>query len=188
MSSNPFETPQTELPRSAFGRGPGGLSTPGQWREGDILHHPRGAEFADRCVKCNAPAHGYRLRRKLYWHSPWYYLFLIQIWIYVVVALIVRKTMAVEIGLCAQHRSQRRNAMIAGSAITLASMGGCIGLAGEGAASGGFILAVMLGVLAGLVTLILGERVLVAVRIDKEEARIKGVCDAYLNELPSGPD
>ena len=45
----------------------------GVWRDGKIIVMSHDASFPDRCVKCNQPAAGYRLKRKLTWHpSGWY--------------------------------------------------------------------------------------------------------------------
>src|SRR5436309_2493776 len=71
------------------------------WRSGPLLVMSQGARLPDRCVKCNAPANGQRLTRKLYWHSPYLYLLiLLNLLIYALVAIFVRKKARVEIGLC----------------------------------------------------------------------------------------
>jgi hypothetical protein len=79
-----------------------------------VVRRPE-AELPDRCVRCNEPAQGYRLRRKLYWHHPGLYaLLVISPLIYVIVALIVRKTTTVSAGLCPVHRTRRRNGLVTG--------------------------------------------------------------------------
>ena len=63
----------------------------------------------DRCVKCKAPATGFRLKRQLHWHHPAIYiLVLVSILIYVIVVLIVRKKAVLHVGLCETHRTQRK--------------------------------------------------------------------------------
>src|SRR5205085_3670359 len=102
------------------------------WRSDRLLVMSREATLPDRCVKCNAPAHGQRLRRNLYWHSSYLYLLLLlNLLIYLIVAIIVRKRAKVEIGLCDSHRHQRW------LAITLAWFGflGGIGMLIAGAAN-----------------------------------------------------
>src|SRR5438045_334031 len=42
----------------------------GIWRDGKTLVMMKEAFLPDRCVKCNGPANGYRLRRRLSWHEP----------------------------------------------------------------------------------------------------------------------
>ena len=64
----------------------------GGWRDGDLLVISEGAKLPDRCVKCNQPAEGYLLQRKLNWHEPtWYLLVIISPLLYIIVALIIRK-------------------------------------------------------------------------------------------------
>ena len=37
-------------------------------------------EFPDRCIKCNAPAEGYRLKKTLIWHPrAWFFLILLHL-------------------------------------------------------------------------------------------------------------
>jgi hypothetical protein len=84
-------------------------------REGDLLVVPTlGATFPPRCVICNQPAQR-RLRRKLFWHPPGYYaLICIGALIYVIAAMIVRKSAEFEVGLCDEHSARRRNGIIVG--------------------------------------------------------------------------
>jgi hypothetical protein len=82
------------------------------WRDGDLLVMHKQAVLPDRCVKCNAPCNGYRLNRSLSWHPPgWFLLILISLWIYLIVALCIRKTAKIQVGLCEQHRSGRRKSI-----------------------------------------------------------------------------
>jgi hypothetical protein len=94
-----------------------GAPTPGGagiWREGKKLVTRTETPFPDRCVKCNQPANGFRLKRVLYWQHPAYYLLLLlNILILLIVVLIERKKAVLHIGLCDTHRSQRRTAIAA---------------------------------------------------------------------------
>ena len=70
------------------------------WRSDRILVMSQNEPLPDRCVKCNQPVNGQRLTRKLYWHSPYIYLFvLLNVLIYAIVTLIVRKRARVQIGI-----------------------------------------------------------------------------------------
>jgi hypothetical protein len=63
---------------------------------------------------CNAAAHK-RLKRKLFWHAPGYYaLICVGALIYVIVAMIVRKSAAFEVALCELHAIRRRNGILLG--------------------------------------------------------------------------
>ena len=78
------------------------------WRNNSMLVMTKEALLPNRCVKCNAPADE-QLKRKLTWHHPALYLLVFaSLLIYVVVALVVRKTATVNVGLCEEHLSSRR--------------------------------------------------------------------------------
>jgi hypothetical protein len=93
---------------------PGGASV--LWRCGKFLIMRKDATLPNRCVKCNADAAGYKLKRKLFWHHPALYLMIVfpGLLIYAIVATIVGKRARIEIGLCGEHRRLRsRNLLIA---------------------------------------------------------------------------
>ena len=100
---NPYAPPQSDLSGALIGRD-GGV-----WRDGGLLVMRKDAALPDRCVKCNAPANGRRLKRNLSWHYPaWYLLVLISPLIYIIVALCIRKTAKIHVGICKRHLSRRR--------------------------------------------------------------------------------
>jgi hypothetical protein len=108
---NPYAPPKFEAGADARYYG----SAEGLRREGDAVVIPvNGTRFPDRCVVCNQPAVK-RLSRKLYWHQPAIYaLAFVALLIYAIVALIVRKSVEVEIGLCDAHAKRRRNGYLLG--------------------------------------------------------------------------
>lgn len=85
------------------------------WREGNkivcTMSRERTIHLPDRCVKCNAPTDDRKPWKKtLYWHNPGFFaLILLNLLIYALVALAVRKKVIVTAGLCAAHRAKRRN-------------------------------------------------------------------------------
>ncbi len=109
---NPYAAPRAETDLDPRFGGVGAALR----REGDLLVVPTlGASFPPRCVICNQPAQR-RLRRKLFWHPPGYYaLICIGALIYVIAAMIVRKSAAFEVGLCDEHLARRRNGIILGA-------------------------------------------------------------------------
>ena len=79
------------------------------WTEGKYLVMPiEKGTLPHRCVRCNAPVDGLIKTRKLYWHHPaLYLLILISILVYAVAAIIVRKKIVVQPGLCDEHENKR---------------------------------------------------------------------------------
>src|SRR5205814_9695916 len=93
----------------------------GVWRSGKVLVAAKGTVFPDRCVKCNAATSPtQRMKRTLYWYPPWVILIILfSLLIGLIVAMIVRKTGKVEIGLCEEHRGKRIRAMLVGALLTI---------------------------------------------------------------------
>ncbi len=104
-------------------------------------------------MRCNEPAQGYRLKRPLYWHPGWVYIFiLVAALLYVIVALVIRKTAVVHVGLCPRHRASRRNWILIGWVGAFASVATCsMTMKGEPAMIGvgvfGVIVFAFLGIL-----------------------------------------
>src|ERR1043165_4984617 len=83
------------------------------WRRDKQLVTRSETPFPARCVRCNAPANGYRLKRQLYWHPPAYYLFILfNLLVYAIVAMCVRKKAILHVGLCEKHRERRKWGMV----------------------------------------------------------------------------
>ena len=117
---NPYAPPSA--PRGGVGYG----TADGVWRDGKIIVMSHDASFPDRCVKCNQPAAGYRLKRKLTWHpSGWYALILINVLVYAIVASFVQKKALVHVGLCETHRKRRLWLIGLGLALPLLGTIGC---------------------------------------------------------------
>jgi hypothetical protein len=109
---NPYAAPRAETDlEPSFGGSGAALR-----REGNLLVAPAlGARFPARCVICNQATER-RLRRKLFWHPPGYYaLICVGALIYVIAAMIVRKSAVFEVGICDEHAARRRNAIIIGA-------------------------------------------------------------------------
>jgi DNA-directed RNA polymerase subunit RPC12/RpoP len=157
------------------------------WRMNRQLVTCSEAVFPDRCVKCNAPAEGFRLKRVLYWQHPAYYLLLFcNILILLIVVLAVRKKAVLHIGLCAKHRAQRRQALMVGWFGTL----GGLALAGIGGLAFDSGWAALAGLVVFVGSAIYGGvrgTTISAVKITKENAWVKGVHRDFLADLPEWP-
>ena len=161
------------------------------WRDGNRLVMTKDAQLPYTCIKTNQPADAW-LRRKLYWHKPWIYLlFLISLWVYIIVALIVRQKADIQVALC-RERVVRRRWAIAGA--WLAAVAGMVliifGIANiqPGDSTGGLVsLAGLIILLAGAIVGATLARIVIPVRITKEYVWLKGVHPAFLAALPEFP-
>lgn len=181
---NPYAAPETDELRGSIAAA---SDVAGPWRQGRVLVMAKTGELPPRCVCCNAPATGRPLKRTLTWHPAWWYLLLLfNLLVYLVVALIIRRTAIIRVGLCDRHRGRRRMWIaLAWSLVLLA-----IALPMIASATGStdpfvfFGLTPLLLLVAALIG-IFGARVVYAKRIDDHHAWIGGVSPAYLAELPS---
>ncbi|HEY1663656.1 MAG TPA: DUF4339 domain-containing protein [Verrucomicrobiae bacterium] len=153
------------------------------WRTNKKVVAKTGTIFPDRCIKCNAPANGFRLKRVLYWQHPAYLLLLLcNLLVLLVVILIVRKKAVVEIGLCGAHRARRKRGIIIGLS---GLFGGIILIIG------GIVFHSGIMVVAGLISLIgisiyglILARTLSPTKIDKEYVWASGCSREFLEALP----
>lgn len=152
------------------------------WRNNALLVMTKEARLPNRCIKCNAPADE-QLRRKLTWHHPALYLLIFaSILIYAIVAMIVRNTATVSVGLCEEHLSSRRRNLLITWALGLASLVSFV--AAGFLEDGTFLLlgcALILScAIYGIVTL----RVVVPNKIDNYFVWLKGIDANYLQHFP----
>jgi len=152
------------------------------WRMNKRLVTRTETTFPDRCVKCNAPAGGYRLKRTLYWMYPAYWLLIIiSRLILIIVYLIVRKKAVVHIGLCEQHRAMRKRGIIIGwSSVGL----GFLVMFGAAFGSGWWILVGFLVMIVGGITGGVMAQTVRPTKIDKEYVWLAGVHRDFLADLP----
>lgn len=166
---------------------PGMVTAPTTTREGNKLVVPHGAQLPDRCVKCNAPAQGFRLRRRLTWLHPAYLLLLFTgVVFYAIASAMASKSAEIQIGVCPKHRRQRLRAIVGGW--TLGLCGAVLMPLLAISLQAGWIALVGLGMaLVGMVGGIVVARLVRPSRIDDNQAWLSGVDREYLNELPAGP-
>lgn len=155
------------------------------WRSGNVMVMCPETELPNRCVKCNAPAQGDKLKRKLFWHNPLiYFCLLLNILVYAIVASLAGKRATIHIGLCEQHKKKRWMAIGGGWGSAL--LGFLLIVIGA-SATPTMIWLVVLGVVLILLGLVIGALFAAQVRpkkITPEHLFIKGVCREYLDTLP----
>lgn len=162
-----------------------GMPGAGIWREQSTLVMSRDALLPQRCVKCNAFTNG-RLTRKLSWHHPaLYLLLLVAFLIYLIVAMIVRKSATVEVGLCEEHRAKRRTFIWITWILVLLGLAGL--LLAIMANDGGPALIGILVLLTAIIFGVTATRVTYPSKIDERFVWLKGVNPDYLNQFPPWP-
>jgi hypothetical protein len=151
-------------------------------RSGNVARAPvNGAKMPNRCVVCNAPARGFKMRRTFYWHPPEVYFALLLCGLpYVIFALIMRKRATIAFGVCKKHRARRHNGILVG-------FGG--GLLGFAMVCSGSLPLVVMGAFMLLILPISGAllaRTIHAARIDEKWVWLR-VGRPFLESLPRGP-
>ncbi len=186
-SGNPFASPQSGS--GGYLAGPPG---DGLWRKGKLLVMDKFAPLPDRCVKSNQPAGGRTLKRNLSWHHPWVFiLLLISIWVYVIVALIIRKQATIHIGLSEAWFGKRRKAMLVGWTLALLGIAAVIASFPMMERVSAAPLLLIGGIVAFLGAAIYGlvaARMVVAARINERYVWLKGVHPDFLATLPDWPN
>jgi MFS family permease len=146
----------------------------------------RDATLPDSCVKCNLPTDEPGLKRNLTWHHPLLYLLILGgFLIYVIVAAILSKRATLFIGLCADHRRQRRQGMLIGWLLFGGGLlGAILALANDYI---GVMIVCLLCIPVGLVWLIIAARTVTVKKIDDRFVWLKGINPDYLAALPPFP-
>jgi hypothetical protein len=122
---NPYASPQEPGALMAELVGPGSPFA-GLWRQGNLLVMHKQAPLPDICLKSNLPSQR-RLKRRLAWHSPALYLLIfLHVFIYIIVAMIVRKSATINIPLTQEWYSRRHRRM----AFSWGAIGLCVFVAG----------------------------------------------------------
>jgi len=173
------------LPQPASdGTNPSSASGSSIWRRGSVLAFHKSATLPDRCIKCNAPAHGCRVNKTLYWHHPALYLLIFAgLLVYAIVAIFVRKTAKVSLGFCQSHKLHRTRMLLAGWLLFVLSLGAFFASLAEKEASLALVGLTLL--IAAVVLSLLGGRFIQLKKIDNHFVYLKGVHPAYLDEFPS---
>jgi hypothetical protein len=183
---NPYAPSRASLSQDRAPSGqPGSAVT--AWRYRKTLVMVSGSTLPQRCVKCNEPADEPTKARKVYWHHPGVYAFvLINIIIYAIVGMIVRKRAIVAPGLCVAHKKRRK------LGLTLGWGGFVLGLVSIFAGVAGrqqgtlFAFGLLLLFSAALVGIVMG-RIVYASKIDKSQIWLKGCGAEFLDSLPPLP-
>src|SRR5713101_6006591 len=156
----------------------------GIWRDKSTLVMTKDASLPDRCVKCNAPANGVRLKRKLAWHYPVLYLVIFfAVLIYVILAALLSKRATVYLGLCEQHFQRRRKQKAIGWLLLIIGVVvPILAIAYDYPVLGLLGFAVFL---FATIWLVLVSRVVVVKKIDDHLVWLNGINSDYLAQFPA---
>ena len=158
----------------------------GVWQEGKTLIMDKHAFLPDYCVKCNAPANGLRLRKRLRWHHPLLYLLVIPgVLIYAFVATFLSQQATVEFGICADHKRRRR--IIWGIGLALLIIGLIMPFAGLANESGGVAGIGFLILLVAIVWLVMASKFVNVKKMDERFVWMTGVNQGFLAHFPALP-
>src|SRR5262249_43785371 len=143
-----------------------------------------GGALPARCVKCNADALQPIKERTLYWHHPaWFALVLVNVILYAIVALVVRKKAKLKLGLCVGHKRRRTIFLWIGWGGFFLSL--LTAFAGISVDLGPLALIGLLGILVFIVAGIAGSGIAAPSKITKEEIRLRGCGRPFLDSLES---
>ena len=140
------------------------------------------------CVKCGRPTQD-TMNKTFWWHNPVLLLIaLISPLIYVIVALIVRKSCKMNVPICEEHRGSYKTKRLVGGLM----MAGCIpvpiavGVIGNGSDASVGIAVVLFFVLLVAGAIVFGLALPIKpANMDEQTATFKGANESFLQLLPS---
>jgi hypothetical protein len=164
----------------------------GIFQKGQTLIVHKQAVLPDRCVKSNEPT-SERLKRKLMWHHPaLYFLILLNLLIYAVVAIVVRKSATFDIPLAPRYKAARIKWMITAWSMIFVSVALLIFGIATAERSPNVISSICMiqfpfAILTAALIGIFGCRVIYAQKIDDQYAWIGGTCAEFRKSFPEWP-
>ena len=172
------------LPYASPGLQPVGEPAPDSaWQQGDIVIVRNSVILPDRCIKCNAPAHGPYIRCAVRWTNPLHYLLMLAI---IVGWIVIPGSREGKLGvyLCARHRRHWHLLKAVGYSLI------CAGIATIFAT---YALESKLVLFAGAAMVVPGivlipfTRLLKPKHIDEQFIWLKGLPPAYVASFPPLP-
>jgi hypothetical protein len=155
---------------------------------GEKVVIPVGTHLPARCLKCGLTPIGPWISKTVSWHATWVYILLLSPIIYILVAALVRKKMAVELPLCEEHQQERRRRMWWGWILFFAWLPLLI-VANLIDSENATIWAALLGVVCGIAGLLFLSRVSIIqpTRITPEFCEFKGASPEFRSYLAPAP-
>ncbi len=108
ITENPYAPPKADV-RPRKSKPSSDLEV---WREGNLIVCPNDSRLPERCVVCNDSTNGHSMTKIVRWHHPAIYLvLLVNLLVYIIVALAVQKKAKLTFSLCQRHRVRRTNGL-----------------------------------------------------------------------------
>jgi hypothetical protein len=144
-------------------------------------------ELPPVCVRCGAASSGKPLKKTFSWHNPAIYLvLLISPLIYVIVAVIVRKSMKVNVPLCVEHAKRRSIAVTLAWALPLIGFVDLFVLPQFKVDVGITVLIFTAFLLAGIVIWAVVGSPIRPKLINNARGEFSGFCEVFLQQFPEG--
>lgn len=191
--ANPYAPPRSDV-QAVVGTPAGqvyGAAEAGVWRAGDILVMQKGASLPVRCLLCNQPA-SVQLPKKMHWHHPALYilLFLGGPVIYLIVAMVTRKSASMILPLCTPHVEKRKKMTVTASLLATAGLALCLGSCAFSEQGNAFPIMILLGfllmIIGGLVSIGVSNMI-IPKKIDDYYVWLRKINGSYLATLPQAP-
>lgn len=152
-------------------------------RKGKDLYVPRSASLPATCVKCGATATT-PWRKKFYWHHPaLLFLVLLNILIYAIVAMIVRKQMELNVPLCEGHHADRKRYKLIATLMLVLFIPVGVVLGMYFSEAMGWITGTVMFLVSMVFYIMMGLG-FAPKKIDEAGGIFRGACAAFLNQLP----
>ncbi|MGH9905530.1 MAG: hypothetical protein ACRD8U_08120 [Pyrinomonadaceae bacterium] len=124
--------------------------------------------------------------RKLSWHHPILYILIFGgLVFYLILALILRKTVTLDVGVCERHLKKRRQGIVVSWSLIIAGVVGFF--AAISFNEGGLAVLGMVLFLGGVIYGIVTTKLVAPSKIDDRLVWLRGLNKDYLNELPAWP-
>jgi hypothetical protein len=139
------------------------------------------------CVKCGAPANGKPINKTFSWHHPALYLLVLAgVLVYLLVAVIVRKSMRMSVPLCARHAQRRSTAVTLAWVIPLVGVADAFVLPRFGIDGGVVALITLVLIVTGIVIWAIVDYPIRPKSIDQYRGVFTGCAEAYLQQFRPG--
>ncbi|TNF98857.1 MAG: hypothetical protein EP297_07050 [Gammaproteobacteria bacterium] len=180
-NDNPYAAPESNVVNLS--------GDTGIWQQKKLLIIDKDTELPDRCIKCNQPAHGYRKRKRLdYYHPIALIAIILLIFIFwpvaLILALIFRRSVTIEYGLCIKHRRRLLTLALSALGLLILSIIGAIASVRVGTQAEILLPVSITAFLLALIPAMLHAYFLRSGKIDTSFIRIKGTGKAFRQSFP----